>query len=612
MADNDQQPSPSPEETAGAGAPACAGTTRRSRATAEAGVNRRRFLGGMGGVAVVAAGATAAVLSPLLGRSGAAGAAQTPDDAAGPGAADSPDATASTTAAASRRAAAYRVRTAAARDEFQRVPPAQATNGDEQRYKNLIGSYSKGLPHNAFGEVDAAAWNSMIKALASGDPKDFEAIVLGGGKPLTDPQSGLAFDLEGADTFALTAPPPPALGSAEVAGEMVELYWMSLLRDVGFADYATSPDAAAACADLNALSDFKGPRLNGQVTPQTLFRDVLPGATAGPYFSQFMWLPTPFGAEFVDRQLRTFQPGSDHMTEFDDWLTVQDGGLPAGSNQFDPQRRYLRCGRDIASWVHMDVLYQAYFNACLLLLTPPNAADAESSGLGCPLNPTNPYNDSKTQTGFGTFGAPGIIGLVAEVASRALKTTWRQKWFVHRRLRPEACGGLVHLQKTANRYPGVLSNEILQAPVLDRVSSRFNSFLHPQAFPEGCPTHPSYTAGHATVAGACVTVLKALFDETFVLQNPVMASADGLSLVPYTGGASLTVGGELNKLASNIATGRNIAGVHWRSDAFASLRLGEQVAIALLRDTKPTYNESRDGFFSGFSFTSFDGNSVVI
>src|SRR5262249_446464 len=33
---------------------------------------------------------------------------------------------------------------------------------------------------------------------------------------------------------------------------------------------------------------------------------------------------------------------------------------------------------------------------------------------------------------------------------------------------------------------------------------------------------------------------------------------------PYTG-AALTVGGELNKLASNIALGRDAAGVHYRS-----------------------------------------------
>ncbi len=83
------------------------------------------------------------------------------------------------------------------------------------------------------------------------------------------------------------------------------------------------------------------------------------------------------------------------------------------------------------------------------------------------------------------------------------------------------------------------------------------------AFPEGSPTHPAYGAAHATVAGACVTVLKAFFDESFVIPNPVEAASDGLSLKPYTG-PSLTVGGELNKLASNVAIGRNIAGVHWR------------------------------------------------
>jgi membrane-associated phospholipid phosphatase len=29
----------------------------------------------------------------------------------------------------------------------------------------------------------------------------------------------------------------------------------------------------------------------------------------------------------------------------------------------------------------------------------------------------------------------------------------------------------------------------------------------------GCPLHPSYPSGHATVAGACSVMLKAFFDE---------------------------------------------------------------------------------------------------
>jgi hypothetical protein len=568
------------------------------------GLSRRKFLGGIGGAAAAAGGALA--LDPLLARpaSAQAQAAAADEPAAEGGAASAPS--------VSRHAAAYRMRAGVARTEFLIPPQANIANGDERRYPSAIGNYHKALPHDAAGEVEPAAYGSLLAALRSGDPADFEAIPLGGTAKLTDPQSGLGFDLQGADGQALAIPPAPALASAEAAGEMVELYWAALLRDVDFADYPAHPDAAAACADLNALSDFRGPRQQGKVTPQTLFRDVLPGCLAGPYVSQFLLLPAPFGAEYVQRMIRTFLPGTDHLTSFADWLAVQNGGGPAGSVQFDPQRRFLRNPRDLAAWVHKDVLFQAYFDACLILITPPDATETESGGIGCPFNPGNPYLRSRTQAGFGTFGAPGIKGCMCEVATRGLKTTWHKKWFVHRRLRPEAFGGLVHLQQTANRYPGVLHRDVLGSPVLDRLQARFGSFLHPQAFPEGCPTHPSYSAGHATVAGACVTALKALFDESFVIPNPVVASADGLSLEPYTGSAALTVGGELDKLASNIATGRNLAGVHWRSDALESLRLGEAMAISMLADQRPTYNENRGGFFQGYTFTKFDGTRVTV
>lgn len=46
-----------------------------------------------------------------------------------------------------------------------------------------------------------------------------------------------------------------------------------------------------------------------------------------------------------------------------------------------------------------------------------------------------------------------------------------------------------------------------------------------------------------------------------VIPDPVVASADGLSLLPYCG-QPLTVGGELNKFASNIALARDLVGVH--------------------------------------------------
>src|SRR5437016_3480489 len=60
---------------------------------------------------------------------------------------------------------AYRIRVEAARTQRD-VPQSQhPTNGDEQRFPNQIGSYSKGLPHNDAGEVDSNAYRAFIAAL---------------------------------------------------------------------------------------------------------------------------------------------------------------------------------------------------------------------------------------------------------------------------------------------------------------------------------------------------------------------------------------------------------------------------------------------------------------
>ena len=85
-----------------------------------------------------------------------------------------------------------------------------------------------------------------------------------------------------------------------------------------------------------------------------------------------------------------------------------------------------------------------------------------------------------------------------------------------------------------------------------------------------------------------------------------MASSDGSTLNPY--GGTLTVGNELNKLASNISIGRDASGVHWRTDGLEGMHLGEAAAIALLQDVRRNYNEP----FAGFTFTKFDGTTVVI
>ena len=478
-------------------------------------------------------------------------------------------------------------------------------NLDEDLYPNKLGSYSKGLPHNPDGTVVASAYAALVKAIDSGRPADFDVIPLGGTTLLTNPQSGLAFDMEGPDAHALVQPPAPAFASRAQAAEISEDYWMALLRDVPYSQYSTNPIANAAAADLTLYgNDLSAPKTGGAVTPATLFRGLTAGDRVGPYLSQFFYHDCNFGANKIEQKITTAVPGIDYMTDFATWLAVQRG-IAQPANTFDPVPRYMRNGRDIGQWVHIDVLFQAYFHAFLIL-----------AGAGAPFDEGNPYNANPSQAGFGTFGGPHIATLLCEVSTRALKAVWFQKWFVHRRLRPEVHAARVHRTLHAGAgYP--VHSEILtslsDANRLGGFMPAGNALL-PMAFPEGSPTHPAYGAGHATVAGACVTILKAWFNETTKLVDiglaPVQPTNDGLNLVPYveSDAGDMTVGGELNKIASNVALGRNTAGVHWRSDGNESLKLGEQIAIGILKDQRTCYNE----VFNGFSLTKFDGTTVTV
>ncbi len=479
----------------------------------------------------------------------------------------------------------------------------QPTNGDEEQYANRIGNYTKGLAHNvADGAVsNPADYTTLVRGLARASQSDLDLVPLAGSRKLVSPLGGWAFEIEGGDGPTFAVPTPPKFNSREQAAEIAENYWMALLRDVNFDQYRNSALAQQAADDLNQFgTDFKGPK-NGQglVTPRLLFRGTLPGDKTGPWLSQFWFHPVPFGANPIDVRIRTPQAGIDFGTNWNDYIQIQNGNIPTPAPAFETEQLYLRNGRGMSEWVHVDVLYQAYLMAMLSL-----------EAMGAPVDAGNPYNSSATQEGFSTFGIGHIATLVAEVTTRALHAAWFQKWFAHRRLRPEAQAGAIHanLNRGANFdiHPEIL-NSINSASRLGGALPGGNALL-PLAFEEGSPMHPAYTAGHATVAGACVTILKAWYDESYVIPNPLRASNNGKKVVPWNGSAQLTVGGELNKIASNVSNSRNIAGVHWRTDSVASLNLGEAVAIQLLREHRATFAED----FNGFNLTKFDGTTVTV
>ncbi|HEX4966363.1 MAG TPA: hypothetical protein VF173_36480, partial [Thermoanaerobaculia bacterium] len=226
-----------------------------------------------------------------------------------------------------RLAQAFDLRVKAAQKERDLGPAAHRANGEEDSVPGRAACYSKGLPHDKSGNVDAKAYDVYLGALRSGRPEDFERIPLGGFVKLANPQSAWSFELIGPDSSQVPCPPPPGFASAEQAGEIVELYWQALLREVPFSEYGSHPLVAKAAVELSANTAFTGPRKDGRVTPDTLFRGVAAGDVAGPYVSQFLWKPIPFLPIRIEQKIRTAVPAVDYMTDFDGWLAIENGSL---------------------------------------------------------------------------------------------------------------------------------------------------------------------------------------------------------------------------------------------------------------------------------------------
>lgn len=492
----------------------------------------------------------------------------------------------------SRQADALSLRTTAATAQANADYGTQETNGDEGLYSDYRASFTKGLPHDNLGEVDTSAYETLLGALQTGQNREFEAVPLGGTRKLANPQAAYRFELVGLDSHKTFMRPAPAFESAETAAEMAELYWKALCRDVPFADFETNTLVQAAITDLNALSETVGPKDGGVVTTDTIFRGETSGDLIGPYISQFLLKDIPFGNKVIEQTYDTPAAGDDFMTTEADWLSIQRGTTPTPLTK--GSARYISDARALGEYVHVDYSYQAYMNAALILLAIPGSFDLD-----------NVYNTSVSQGAFTTLGGPDVLDLVAKAGNLSLSGAWYQKWLVHRRLRPEVYGGRLHNQIMGTK-DYALPAELVNSDAVAQTFANFGSYFLPMAFPEGSPTHPSYPAGHATIAGACTTVLKAFFEESLAIPNPVVASSTGGSLESYSG--TLTIGDEINKLANNIALGRDWAGVHYRSDGVDGLLVGEQQAIGLLQDYSRTYREQ----FAGFNLTKFDGTRITI
>ena len=181
---------------------------------------------------------------------------------------------------------AFHVRQDAALQEKKVAAVTQTANGDEVAFANRIGNFSKGLPHNALGEVDSNAYSIFLQAMENGAQlSDVERIPMGSIDPalqmrLVNPCAGTCFSLQGADSHHLAIPAAPGVQSAWAAGEMVELYWMALAREVAFTDYASNPVTQAAAAEWARSPHFAGQERGAPSHPRLCSAGSLPGTSA--------------------------------------------------------------------------------------------------------------------------------------------------------------------------------------------------------------------------------------------------------------------------------------------------------------------------------------------
>lgn len=452
--------------------------------------------------------------------------------------------------------------------------------------------FSKGFSHPGNKGPSGDAYQAFVTALQTRNSSGIQSSNNGVPK-IVDAYCITDYEFVGKFKACFGINPSPLALSEQAAAELVEVYNMALARDVKIADWATSQVITDALISLNLVKGALGaPLVNGNITIETLFRGNSTGDLIGPYVSQFLYYPITIGAFTIDQKYVSPESGKDYLTATALFLNAWNGATISPSTP--GTTRYLTTLRDCTSYIHLDPMWQPFFMAATIL-----------QNRGVPMSgPTV----SRTGGKFVNLGPIDLFSTMTEAAKLAMNATWCYK-YSQLRYRPEEMAYQVHLKKTESGLP--FPESLLSNPVLTTIFDKYGTYLMPQAYPEGSPGHPSYPSGHATLAGSMITIMKAFFKITDATVIPALVpNEDGSALVPYLVNGqqvSLKVNDELDKLASNCGTFRNLAGIHYRRDAEDGILIGEQVAIQLLEELVKRYSTQVT-----FTLKKRDGTTIQI
>jgi hypothetical protein len=431
------------------------------------------------------------------------------------------------------------------------------------------------------------------------------------------------------DRIAL--PAAPRLCAAELAAEMAGLFAFGLVQDQRVAavadphlavhiDGATRFTMHELLCELRNLSWFDAriafpqadPAANGpaeagnrrylrwnsdrQLTLCSLLRGGIARRGGGPLRSVF-W-DSDHATGMAQDPTPGWPPETAPMSDWLGWCARKTGaGLRLPGPSLPRQTKDTSLG-ERAEALHWTPAARPFHNAALVTLARGTAmADGlpqEGVWTGARLMSLMAEAEALAQRyALYQTGHPHRMPRPAVMAARM--TVW-----LGREERPDAGQGALYreaAEELATAAPNLLE-WVSRANRVRRGAQRFAPCLFlPLAAPHRLHLNPSDIAPHAIVAGALATLIKAVFDTSRRTQLQMVG----------TKGSALALEDQIDRLAADVAVLRAVSGGYYAAESHQELRLGQSIALQLLRQRLEADNRS-----ARLSLRDFDGRSLQV
>ncbi|SNR73899.1 hypothetical protein [Puniceibacterium sediminis] len=469
--------------------------------------------------------------------------------------------------------------------------------------------------------------------------------VIYGGKTVTEPAA------------PASSPPPvtrrPMMDADALACEMARIYALTLLRDIPFADLSDPQrgvriDGATEFTLHELQTELRQlpwqPRHSSPLSGDSPLSDLLslsvPGdadhcaaspircdgqphllptspATAEPVLSAFFDAARPRAAGPGGRALGVpgvGDPGpAQSMSHWLRWIEAACGASLPMPGRSDPAIPDMRTPRDLAIQMHRRHPSQAYFNAALQLFTQEKPMDPGlMQALGgarwtgsriftLMLNAARRAEEVCRRNSRGPRVArPGVVAarwalmqsgedmragpeamLEQAALDRLNACTPRLLHWIARLNGVEGTGSFAMPDDAGGVIEGWTPLALRQNLILPPVEKGSNRLC------------PALGVGRAVLAGTQVTLLKALFATSPDHNSAANGHPD--------------LARELDKLARNVALARSIAGGFYDVENRQSLRLGQSLALTMLREAL-----EGDGLPATLDLRDFDGRQISL